>query len=147
MSQLAAAPAILAHVMQDAIEAWELGDASVEFGFQRIAQLSVPFAVVDLLAVEMEAQSVRTVEQSYSIVVSGFFPFPETGNILLDKIAKADALIAKLITGPNYNELAYRPRVSEVSFEENDPPEEKVYEVHVLFECQVTEEHWPGANG
>lgn len=146
MSQLTAAPNLLAAIGQDCVDAWGLTDKSVDYGQPRLPKKNLPYAVIDILDVEMDFSG-KGVEQTYQFSIIGRFAFPETGNIVLEKIARANELIAQLIDGPNYKGLAYLPIVRAVQFEETDPTLEKAYEVAILFECKVREPHHPGAFG
>lgn len=141
MSQMVNAEAIINALMQDCIDAWTLGDGRVDFGQKRFPQNVVPYAIIDMLPVAMGALGARTVKQDYTFRIYARFEFPATGNILLAKIAKANLLIAKIITGANYRDLAYLPYITEFDPTEEDEPQQRVYEFSVTFTCQASESH------
>jgi hypothetical protein len=145
VSQLTELPNILAALTQDCVDAWGLVDESVELGSQRLPRETVPYALIEVLPVAIDFLEVRSVEQTYQFRITGRFAFPSSGNILLYQITQANLLIAAIITGPKYNDLAYLPIVREVSFDEFDETQEPSCEVSILFECKVRELHHPGA--
>ncbi|MCC7229256.1 MAG: hypothetical protein IT203_02615 [Fimbriimonadaceae bacterium] len=141
MSQLTQAATLLDAIKQDCIDAWGLTNATVEFDLVRLPQTATTYAVVDLIGVSQEFQGLRKVVQTYTFRITGRFPFPTSGNILLCKITKANLLISQLVTGPNYAAVAYLPIVTEFDPTENDEPQKKSYEFSITFECKVEEDH------
>lgn len=135
------AASLLDALKQDCIDAWGLTDAKVHYGQVRVQNPDATYAIIDLMPVEMGPHAVRTVVQKYSFRITGRFPFPDSGNILLAKIAKANELIAQIITGPNYNSIAFLPYVTSFDPTEEDDPQAAFYEFSIVFECQVEEDH------
>lgn len=141
MSQMLSLAAILDYLKQDCIDAWGLTNASVDFGQKRIPANASPYAIIDLMPVDMGALAARTVYQNFTFRITGRFPFPSSGNILLEKIAKANLLIAEIITGSDYHGLAHLPYVTEFDPTEQDEPQAKVYEFSITVTMQVEVDH------
>ena len=139
MAALGNLEAILEAIRANVNEAWE-ASMPVSFG-PPVEALAAPYAVVDLLPVAREFQTVRGVEETYRFRVTGRFPFPSSGNLLLTKAGRMRALIELLQPGPRYQGLATRPLVTQADPGETDDGEQRVYEVTLTFECRVEVEH------
>lgn len=145
MSQMTQAIPILQALTQDCIDAWELTDATVDWGQVRIPKSLGDYAIIDMLPVPMAPLGAVTVRQDYTFRITRRFKFPDSGNILAYKITLANQLIAVTIPigdgGKNYRGLAFSPYFSEFDPSEEDEPQQKVGEFALLFNCSVSELH------
>ena len=141
MSQMTQAAALLAALTQDCIDAWGLLNGSVHYDQVRIPETSTDYAIIQMMPVDMGALAARTVYQNYNFRITRRAPMPNSGNITLYKIAQANLLIAQIITGPNYEDIAHLPYITQFDPLEEDDPQSKYVEFSVVFTCQVEEDH------
>lgn len=144
MSQLTSTAFLLQSIAQDIVYAWGLTDKSIHYGQVELPQTNVPYAILAIEPIGMQFQG-KSVEQSHSFSIQGFFSFPGSGNIELAKIDRANELIAQLLTGPNYKDTAYLPIISQIVFDDEVSRNSRVYSVSLLFECSVSVPHYTGA--
>lgn len=142
MSQMLQAASLLDALKQDCIDAWGLLDGKVHYEMVRIPEPGSSYAIIEMLPVAMDAGAARTVHQSYTFRITRREPKPASGNILLRKIAQANLLIAAIITGPAYNDIAFLPYITEFDPGEEDDPQSKYIEFSVTFTCVVSESHY-----
>ncbi len=91
-------------------------------------------ALIRLASVPMQAEGGATVSQDYQFEIQAKWKYPTSGNIELLKVAQANALIARLVTGATYHG-ARSPYVTAVTFEEAEDEDEDVYELAMTFTC------------
>jgi len=125
----------------DAVAAWDV--TSVEYGKPRIETDNYPYAVVALDSVMMEPAGVTTIEQRYTFninYVDKWNTSDPTWNLELTKQDKANALIARLLSGTTYGTVGLVPQINSVIFAETDDPNLMLYEVMIAFEViQIVE--------
>lgn len=133
--------AIQTAVLLDAIRsaivaAWPA--MAISYGAPR-TPVAAPYAVVsaDSVAVSFTGVSASLLgtsqENRFSIV--GRFPFPSdaTSIIELQKVSYANELIAQLQSGGSFASIGMFPLVKGIDFSESDDPNERVFEVTLLF--------------
>jgi hypothetical protein len=141
MSQMTQAAALLDAIKQDCIDAWGLTNGTVHYDQVRIPETSRDYALIQMLPVDMTALTARSVRQDFLFRITRRAPFPASGNLTLYKIEQANLLIAELITGPKYADIAFLPYVTQYDPLEEDDPQNSYVEFSVTFSCAVEEQH------
>ena len=123
--------------------AW--GTERVAIRRPRTRQLDLPYAVVWFEKFEAAfggAGSMSRVQQTLRVGVMGRFGFPSdsTHNVELEKLDRANELVAALQTGPTFAG-AILPLISSVRFDEGDLPLNAAYEVTAYFNVVMTASH------
>jgi hypothetical protein len=145
MSNAVATDAFLEAIRAAIVTAW--GPITVDYGIPRLpVSEGAPLAVVIPESVQMEFSglgSTNSVQQSNTFTIIGRFPDPSdhSANIVLEKITKVNALIAKLQAGTNFTSYGYLPLVRSVDFAEQDDSGEGMYEVELTFSVMSEADH------
>lgn|GEM_PF-5664149 len=81
--------------------------------------------------------------QKYSFEIYCRFPFPGNQTYPLSRLKadQASLLIAQLQNGPTFAGFGMLPLVTSVLSHESDPPQERIYDFTVTFECLVSVDH------
>lgn len=140
MSNALQTAALLEAIRAAAIAAWSVG--SVDYGQPRTVR-TLPYAIVYWDAVEQSFETVSTLQQVNRFRIIGRFanPASTTDYIDLQKVIKANAMIAQLQSGATFASIGYLPIVTSIDPSESDPVDEGAYEITLTFEVRTECSH------
>jgi len=127
------------------LAAW--GTIPVSYGAPRTPIVPAPYAVVCWDAVEISftgpAAAFSNPGQTNRFTIIGRFPFPSdpTEVIDLQRVTKANALIAQLQTAATFAGIGMNPLVTRVDATNLENPNEKAYEITLTFVVQTQASH------
>ena len=145
MSNALATSTLMEGIRSAVVTAW--GILPISIGRPRVPIAALPYAVLIWNRVDISSDgpgsSLGISSQKNRFTIIGRFPFPtDPADIIdLEKVSRANSLIAALQSGPDFAEIGFQPLVTSVESTEPDPPSEKAYEVTLTFEVSTVASH------
>lgn len=127
---------VLDKLIDDVVDAWDLGTADLVYSTAPQDEAPVPYAVIDLDPPEFAFQTSESDEMTLSGTIWGTFATPTTGRLIQAKADRVDTLRQRITDSPDYAG-AYLPIVTGADWDQQ-PPDERVYTVGVRFQMRLT---------